>query len=68
MSMVRLTLFFHNVWGVCQGDQLSPIMFDFMVHALATMLASANAAGHILGVVPHLILGGVSHLQYADDL
>jgi hypothetical protein len=31
------------------------------------MLARANAAGHISGVVPHLIPGGITHLQYADD-
>jgi hypothetical protein len=31
------------------------------------MLSKACAAGHIAGVVPHLIQGGVSNLQYADD-
>jgi hypothetical protein len=30
-------------------------------------LDTDNEAGHIQGVVPHLILGGVSHLQYAND-
>jgi hypothetical protein len=38
-----------------------------MVDALAAMLARASEAGHIRGVVPHLIPGGVTHLQYADD-
>jgi hypothetical protein len=38
-----------------------------VVEALSTMLARANAAGHISGVVPHLIPGGLTHLQYADD-
>jgi hypothetical protein len=38
-----------------------------MVDALAAMLSQASAAGHIQGVVLHLILGGVTHLQYADD-
>jgi hypothetical protein len=31
------------------------------------MLTRANAAGHIKGVVPHLVPGGITHLQYADD-
>ena len=31
------------------------------------MLSAASEAGHIKGVVPHLIPGGISHLQYADD-
>jgi hypothetical protein len=38
-----------------------------MVDALAAILARANAAGHIHGVVSHLIPGGITHLQYADD-
>lgn len=31
------------------------------------MKEKARVAGHIRGVVPHLIPGGVTHLQYADD-
>jgi hypothetical protein len=31
------------------------------------MLTKASEAGHIAGVAPHLIPGGISHLQYADD-
>ena len=38
-----------------------------MADSLAKMLDLASAAGHIHGVVPHLIEGGVAHLQYADD-
>ncbi|XP_071676854.1 uncharacterized protein [Lolium perenne] len=29
--------------------------------------AKANAAGHVKGLVPHLIPGGVTQLEYADD-
>jgi sugar (pentulose or hexulose) kinase len=54
--------YFWNAWGVRQGDPLSPLLFDFMVDALAAMLTKASEAGHIQGVVPHLILGGVTHL------
>ena len=39
-----------------------------VVDALASILDMAKAAGHICGIVPHLVGGGgVSLLQYADD-
>ena len=61
--------FFRNGQGVCQGDPLSPILFDYVVEALATILDKARRTGHIRGVVSPLIPGGgVSHLQYADDM
>jgi hypothetical protein len=50
--------FFRNARGVRQGDPLSPTLFDFLVDGLAAMLAKANSAGHIRGVVSHLIPGG----------
>ena len=59
--------FFRRKRGVRQGDPSSPILFNFMVDALAGMLEAAKRADHIHGVVPHLIEGGVTHLQYADD-
>jgi mannosylglycoprotein endo-beta-mannosidase len=59
--------FFHNGRGVRQGDPLSPLLFDYAVDALAAILDKAKEAGHIQGVVPHLIQGGISHLQYAND-
>jgi hypothetical protein len=59
--------FFRNKHGVRQGDPISPLLFDFMADALSAMLDAAAHAGHLRGVVPHLIQGGVTHLQYADD-
>jgi hypothetical protein len=59
--------FFRNKRGVRQGDPLSPLLFNFMAEALSLILSSAAGAGHIQGVVSHLIPGGVTHLQYADD-
>jgi hypothetical protein len=38
-----------------------------VVDALALILNKVNQAGHISGVVPHLIPRGIAHLQYADD-
>jgi hypothetical protein len=52
---------------VRQGDPISPLLFDFIVDALAMILSKANEAGHIKGVIPHLIPRGITHLQYADD-
>lgn len=31
------------------------------------MLTRAKEVGHLRGVVPHLVDGGLTHLQYADD-
>ena len=59
--------YFGNKRGVRQGDPLSPLLFDFVVEAMDVMLTKAKEHGHITGVVPHLVPGGVTHLQYADD-
>ena len=59
--------FFHNKKGLRQGDPLSPIVFNFVVDALSAMLLKARSAGYIKGLVSHLIPGGVTHLQYAND-
>jgi hypothetical protein len=59
--------YFRNKRGVRHGDPISPLLFDFVVDALAAILDKANSAGHIQGVVPHLIPGGITHLQYVDD-
>jgi hypothetical protein len=59
--------YFRNKRGVRQGDPISPLLFDFVADALDIILSRARAAGHIQGVVPHLIPEGVTHLQYADD-
>lgn len=51
-----------------QGDPISLILFNAAVDVLAEILDRAKIAGHISGVVGHLIPGGgITHLQYADD-
>lgn len=38
-----------------------------MADALGAMLNKARDNGDIKGLVPHLVDGGITHLQYADD-
>uniref|UniRef100_A0A8R7PUA3 Reverse transcriptase domain-containing protein n=1 Tax=Triticum urartu TaxID=4572 RepID=A0A8R7PUA3_TRIUA len=59
--------FFHNKRGLCQGDPSLPLIFNYVVDAFSAMLDKARADGHIEGLVPHLIPGGVTQLQYADN-
>jgi hypothetical protein len=44
-----------------------PVLFNLVVDALATLLERTKLAVLIKGLVPDLIEGGLTHLQYADD-
>jgi hypothetical protein len=48
--------------GVHQADPISPLLFDLVVDALALILKKASVVGHIKGVIPHLLPGGITHL------
>jgi hypothetical protein len=43
------------------------LLFNLIADALATILTKAREAGMIKGLIPELIEGGLTHLQYTDD-
>jgi hypothetical protein len=59
--------YFQTKKGVRQGDPLSPILFNIIVDMLAILIQRAKEDGQVGGLIPHLVDGGVSILQYADD-
>jgi hypothetical protein len=60
--------YFQTKKGLRQGDPLSPMLFNIVADMLAVMIERAKAGGQIEGVVPHLVDGGLSILQYIDDI
>jgi hypothetical protein len=53
--------------GLRQDDPLSPMLFNIVADMLAIMIERAKNDGLIEGVIPHLIDGGLSILQYANN-
>jgi hypothetical protein len=50
-----------------QRDPLSPIIFNIIADMLAVLVARVKEDGQVNGFVPHLVDGGDSILQYAND-
>ena len=59
--------YFQTKKGLRQGDPLSPMLFNIVADMLAILIARAKEDGQIGGLIPHLVDGGLSILQYADD-
>lgn len=50
-----------------KGDHMSPIHFNIDADMLAVLIARAKEDGQVGGLIPHLMDGGMSILQYVDD-
>jgi hypothetical protein len=50
-----------------QGDPLSSMLFNIVVDMLAILIGRAKDNGQVGGLIPHLVEGGISILQYVDD-
>jgi hypothetical protein len=50
-----------------QGDPLSSMLFNIVVDMLAILIEQAKDDGQVGGLIPNLVEGGISILQYADD-
>jgi hypothetical protein len=59
--------YFKTHQGLRQGDPLCPLLFNLVVDILSCLLDKAVQKGHIVEILPNLIPGGISHIQYADD-
>ena len=59
--------YFQTLKGLRQGDPLSLILFNLVADMLAILIARAKEDGQVGGLIPHLVDGGVSILQYAND-
>jgi hypothetical protein len=59
--------YFQTMKGPRQGAPLSPILLNIAIYILAIMIQIAKDDGQVSNLIPHLVDGGISILQYDDD-
>ena len=59
--------YFKTYQGLRQGNPLSPILFNLVADVPSAFLDKAVQQKRVVGVLSHLIHGGISHIRYADD-
>jgi hypothetical protein len=59
--------FFQTKKGLRQGDNLLPVLFNVVADMLVVLIEGSKTQNMFDGLVPHLVDGGLSILQYADD-
>jgi len=65
MMMLSISLKLEKAFN--RAILLSLLLFNIIAYMLAILMNRAKVDGQISGVVPHLIDGGLSILQYTDD-
>jgi hypothetical protein len=63
----KLGRYFQTKKGLRQGDPLSALLFNLVADMLNLLISRAKEGGQSNGLVPHLIKGVISILQYVDD-
>jgi hypothetical protein len=60
--------YYYDKERVEAGDPLSPILFDIALDVVQVLIGRAQDSGLLKGVVPDLVEGGLTMIQYADGI